>query len=89
MLVQEDVGIAVDGPQGRAEVVRDGIGERLEFAVGRGEVGGPLLDALLEFGIEPAVLVLGLFEPGDVVADAEDAAVGAVGVDNGAVVQAT
>jgi hypothetical protein len=43
---------AVDAAQGRAQVVRDRIGEGLQLAVGGGEIGGPFLDAPVEFAVE-------------------------------------
>src|SRR5919202_2155045 len=40
VLLQQDAREAIDGAQGRAQVMGDGVAESLEFLIGGGEVGG-------------------------------------------------
>ena len=47
---------AVDAAQRRAQVVRDGEGERLKLGVEGGKLGGPVADALFEVDVERAEL---------------------------------
>jgi len=79
VLLGKQVGEAVDAAQGRAQVVRDGVGEGLQFAVGNGEFGGALADAVLQLGVEFAHLVLGTLLVGDVAHQRIGAAHRAVG----------
>ncbi len=54
VVFQQDVREAVDGAQRRAQVVRNRIGKRLQFLVGRFQLRRALGDALFQFLIELA-----------------------------------
>ena len=54
VFVQQDPAEAVDGPQGRTQVMRDGVGKRFELLVGGLELGRALGHAPLQLGIQPA-----------------------------------
>ena len=47
--------------------MRDRVGEGLQLQVGRPELSGAAHDALLQFGVETSVFVLGALAFGDVV----------------------
>lgn len=66
VFLQRHLAEAVDAAQGRAQVVRDRIGEGFQFAVGGGEIGGPFLDAAVEFAVELFDFEAGALLPGDV-----------------------
>ena len=52
VVLEQHLAESVDGAQRTAQVVRDGVGERLELAVGGLELGGPLAHAPLEVRVE-------------------------------------
>jgi len=47
VVLLQNPGVSVDGPQRGAEVVRDGVGERLEIVIARFERAVALLDLAL------------------------------------------
>src|ERR1035437_10350500 len=57
---------AQDMAQRRAQIVRDGITERLQLLVGGLQLRRAFDDALLQFRIEPADFILRVFALGDV-----------------------
>ena len=59
----------VDVPQRRPEVVGDGVGERLQFLVGRGQLRRALLHTLLELGVQLPDLIFRALAFGDVAQD--------------------
>lgn len=54
VILQQGLAEAVDAPEGRPQVVRDGIAEGLQLLVGGLQLGCAFPDALLQFCVEPA-----------------------------------
>ena len=71
-VVEDHLGQPVNGAQGGAEIVGNGVAESLEFLVGGLQLDGALGDALLELGVQMSDFLLGGLAVGDVGADAEN-----------------
>lgn len=70
LLLDQQLREAVNRPQGRAQVVGNGIREVFEFLGGGFELGGAGGDALFEMGVELADFLLGPLAVRDVAGDA-------------------
>ena len=57
-VAEQGLAEAVDGPQRRAQVVGDGVGERLQLLHRLRQLRGALADALLELGVQRADLLV-------------------------------
>jgi hypothetical protein len=66
VILQKRQAETVNPPERRAQVVRDGIGECLQFPVGRLELGSPLDYPPLQIGIEFENLLLRPLPLGDI-----------------------
>ena len=72
MIFQENPGEAVNGPEGRPQVMGDGIGKTFQLLVGRLQLGRALFDPLFQFFIELQDFFLGFFPFGYVDAQLQD-----------------
>ena len=66
MIFQENPGETVNGPEGRPQVMGDGIGKTFQFLVGRLQLGRAPLHPLFQLFIELVDFFLGLFPVRDV-----------------------
>ena len=62
VLLNNDARKAIHGTQGCAQIVRNGVGERVQFAIGLQQLGGAFIDALLQTCIQSPDLLFGSLE---------------------------
>src|SRR5437867_4808637 len=72
IILEQRLRETVDSPQRGPQIVRDRVAEGFELFICHLELRGALTDPLLQFGIQPPDLLLGVFAFGDVDADSAD-----------------